>query len=311
MTSHVVVLVGFLLLVGCTQQPLTPSPMPTPHTPCSGWQANGADIACLAVADTAFLFQSLGAQTTLNRYQASIVLRGTLLLIENDEFVTVATLEGETVIGANGRTQVLALGRQLTLTLTDNIAQTFSEVDFIPSALTNGLPLDRLPRPIDTTAFIILPTPFPSAIPTIFVTQACPIPDDWFDIYTVQSGDTLAEIAARYDLSVTELAEGNCLANIARINIGQQLRVPSDTVTPDVAAGATIGFRADDYTILEGNCTVLRWDFTNIAAIYIDDDPITTNFLQVCPDETTVYSLRVLGLDDSEIIRELTISVRE
>jgi membrane-bound lytic murein transglycosylase D len=47
--------------------------------------------------------------------------------------------------------------------------------------------------------------------------------------YRVKRGDTLSEIAARYDSDVSVLMEMNDLASSARIRAGQELRLP---VTP-------------------------------------------------------------------------------
>ncbi len=49
---------------------------------------------------------------------------------------------------------------------------------------------------------------------------------DWTLTYTVQPGNTLAEIARASGVSLTELAQGNCIADVNRIVAGQRLRVP-------------------------------------------------------------------------------------
>ena len=45
-------------------------------------------------------------------------------------------------------------------------------------------------------------------------------------IYVVQAGDTLAKIAARYGVTVADLAALNNIPNIDLIEVGQQLIVP-------------------------------------------------------------------------------------
>lgn len=45
-------------------------------------------------------------------------------------------------------------------------------------------------------------------------------------IYVVQAGDTLAEIAAEYDVTVSDLATLNNIEDIDRIEVGQQLIIP-------------------------------------------------------------------------------------
>lgn len=44
--------------------------------------------------------------------------------------------------------------------------------------------------------------------------------------YTVQAGDTLAEIAAEYGVDLDELAEANDITNIDRIEVGDVLVIP-------------------------------------------------------------------------------------
>lgn len=46
--------------------------------------------------------------------------------------------------------------------------------------------------------------------------------------YIVQSGDTLGAIAARYGVSVDDIAQANSLANRNYIVVGQTLRIPTD-----------------------------------------------------------------------------------
>lgn len=55
--------------------------------------------------------------------------------------------------------------------------------------------------------------------------QNCTPRSDW-PIYTVDSGDTLASIAARTSSNVSALTAANCLTNANALLAGQQLRVP-------------------------------------------------------------------------------------
>lgn len=51
-------------------------------------------------------------------------------------------------------------------------------------------------------------------------------------IYTVQPGDTLGEIAARFDVPVSLIARVNAIPNIDRIYPGQRLRIPTRLPKP-------------------------------------------------------------------------------
>ena len=82
------------------------------------------------------------------------------------------------------------------------------------------------------------PTPIPSLMPTssetVAISQtACPIPDGWIP-YTVQHGETLNPLAARYGLSPQELADANCLTESQQVVPGLILYVPPTGVPPNV-----------------------------------------------------------------------------
>ena len=65
---------------------------------------------------------------------------------------------------------------------------------------------------VDPTATPIpTPTPIPTAVPTA---------------YTVQTGDTLFQIAARFGVSVVELAAINYIIDYNQISVGQVLTIP-------------------------------------------------------------------------------------
>ncbi|MBL8163804.1 MAG: SH3 domain-containing protein [Anaerolineae bacterium] len=73
--------------------------------------------------------------------------------------------------------------------------------------------------------FVILTVLIP-----IYGTQAqCTPRADWTNTYTVVRGDTLFRIAQRYSVSVTDLAQENCITNTSLIYAGQMLLVPSTT----------------------------------------------------------------------------------
>lgn len=62
---------------------------------------------------------------------------------------------------------------------------------------------------------------------------------DWTILYTVQRGNTLAQIAQAAGLPLNDLAQANCIADVNRIASGQQLRVPRPIVIPTATPGAT------------------------------------------------------------------------
>lgn len=56
------------------------------------------------------------------------------------------------------------------------------------------------------------------------------------DTYVVKAGDTLGGIASQLGVSVSDLAQANGITDPARIQVGQQLRIPRPGQTPGPAA---------------------------------------------------------------------------
>ncbi len=88
---------------------------------------------------------------------------------------------------------------------------------------------------------------------------------------------------------------------------------PFPTQTP----APNIQFWADQTTINQGACTTLRWNVSNVQAVYVyaQGQPWEQNGVagqgerQVCPQATTVYELRAVRPDGSVEIRQVRIDV--
>ncbi|MEJ2208556.1 MAG: LysM peptidoglycan-binding domain-containing protein [Anaerolineae bacterium] len=99
----------------------------------------------------------------------------------------------------------------------------------------------RTPTPTNTPRTTPTPTPMPTFTPTTAAAepsvQASPQATSIAaaQTYTVQAGETLSEIAARFGISAEQLAEANGITNVALIRAGQQLVIPA------VAAGSGTG----------------------------------------------------------------------
>jgi LysM repeat protein len=77
--------------------------------------------------------------------------------------------------------------------------------------------------------------------PTTSSTPGCVPREDWHLTYTVQAGDSVARIAERYGTYISDLAQGNCLADPDFITLGQVLRVPGES-QPVVPAVECVGY---------------------------------------------------------------------
>lgn len=73
-------------------------------------------------------------------------------------------------------------------------------------------------------------------------------------------------------------------------------------------------FRADATVIAPGQCTTLRWNIDNVAAVFLITNGVAqgvggNDARQVCPATTTTYILRVQRRDGSTFDTPLTVSV--
>ena len=57
--------------------------------------------------------------------------------------------------------------------------------------------------------------------------------EDQYVVYTVQSGDTLNKISSMFGVSVADIAKANMIADINKIEVGQQLMIPEVYSSPN------------------------------------------------------------------------------
>ena len=314
----------FLLLIliisACSTQS-TPTPT-TSSVTCGDFIAPNQDTLFCQHSDSLTLIQVTNS-IELRFADYTISLRGTLYAYQNNNQQLLANLSGSIVVSANQRTQILPIGAQLIL---DN--NSFSEPIPIYQENHPNLDLLTLPNPIsfpspiappaDFTPIFATETPIPTPTdPNLALTPTvCAPPDDWTTEHIIQRGETLTIIANRYNLTLEELQRKNCIDDPNRIVIGQTLQLPADTdvSTPTIATGtpSAVAFRVDQTTLSTGDCTILRWDVDNVQQVYLEELPVAEHDQQqVCPIETTSYTLRVVYPNDTESTHSVTLTVTE
>ena len=189
------------------------------------------------------------------------------------------------------------------------------------SAATPTPPASATPRPTTTPvpeplATINLPVtstlpPVTLVMPATIAPTACTPRADWGGSHVIQSGDSLFVIAQTYGLTVLQLQSANCIENADFIQVGQILRIPgspapvsptAEATTAGVAETATpLLFSADSTVLPAGECTILHWEIENVDAVFFDGTPVSGRGIrEVCPEETTRYTLLVLYSDGEQ-----------
>ncbi len=116
----------------------------------------------------------------------------------------------------------------------------------------------------------------PSVTTTPAVLPNCTPRADWAVIYTVQSGNTLAQIAQAAGLSLSDLALGNCIGDVNRIVTGQKLRLPKEIILPTVTPGSALVpeiTAAPEVTVAPPSIASGQWTFT--ATLEYQGCPVT------------------------------------
>ena len=84
-----------------------------------------------------------------------------------------------------------------------------------------------------------------------------------------------------------------------------------NTATPLPPAGVIINYYAEQELIPRGGCTVLHWGIEHVQAIYLNGEGVQGwDERKVCPNATTVYSLRIVMNDGSSIERSIVVRVQ-
>ncbi len=277
----------------------------------------GGSTTCSNAPKSALVIQSPeGSQATMSINGASISLGSTAYLTaEENAELTVATIEGSAVVSSANITRVVQPGAQVHLPLGGGdglqVSGPPSQPEPFDVQAVGQAPLPLLERQVQLPP-PIAPVVAPTRTNLPAVPTACAPRGDWNFSYTIQTGDTLFKVAQKFGVSVTNLQQANCIADANQIQVGQVLRVPTELATapPQATAQPTNtpaptavnpNLRADSTQLKQGECTTIRWDFTNINRVYFQGQPVTTNSQQVCPRVDTTYTLLLVYQDGKQV----------
>ncbi len=291
------------------------------------------DVQCADAPEAGVLIQSPeGTQITMNLNGADVVLGSTALVTTNQDTnrMTFAVVEGTGVITAFNETRIVPAGRKTGLPLGNGengmqVSGPPSEPSPYDMTTMHNLPINLLDRKItiqDPNGVTTTPTDAvvtgATATPT---SAACTPRTDWGYRYVIQVGDNLSIIALKVNARTADLQAGNCIDNPNRLIAGQSILVPRPvptntplppTATPTPNAQMTgPNLRADNNPIGYRDCTTIRWDVDNINSVYFEGQPVIGhNSRQVCPGETTTYTLLVILLNGAQQSYTITINVQ-
>ncbi len=199
-----------------------------------------------------------------------------------------------------------------TATLFPEVAATSSPTS---SPAPTHTPLPAIALPVTST----LP-PVTLVLPATVAPTECAPRAEWTGSHVIQSGESLFLIAQTYELSIRALQLGNCILDANFIQAGQILSVPGSGETPtpsQTAPGLAVGtstplvFSADSNVLAAGACTFLRWEIDNISAVYFDGTAVSGRGIrEVCPEQTTRYTLLVIYTDGEQVPHIVVVEVR-
>jgi hypothetical protein len=87
---------------------------------------------------------------------------------------------------------------------------------------------------------------------------------------------------------------------------------PVDTAAATVATRPTILFLADDRRVVAGACTTLEWQTDGVIRTYLDGRGVAARGSgEVCPTQTTTYTLSVVLADGTETTRTQVVTVED
>ena len=276
-------------------------------------------MVCLEVSDGSLILQTPTEQVTVLGKGFTLTYDATVHMQTDDEnpVLTIAVLEGVGVIGAGGVTRIVQAGAQASMPYAD------------PGLVVNSAPSEPLSyQPNDVLAAavqelvrpIALPIPIRQNPPTqIAITETpagCVRPTDWIQLYEIRRGDTISGIATRFEITVDEIIEFNCLANANRISPGDQIYLPTvqqdvETPQPDsTSEPLDVTFYVDHESIQSGDCTTIYWEAEEATVVYFQGEASSrSDSRQMCPELTTTYTLLAVASDGGQHGYTVTIRV--
>jgi murein DD-endopeptidase MepM/ murein hydrolase activator NlpD len=146
-----------------------------------------------------------------------------------------------------------------------------------PNTLTPGQKIQVPVKSAPTPTTVSTPTPITASAQSPNATS-----------YTVKAGDTLASIAARYNVSVAALAQANGIQDVNVVSVGQVLVIPTSASAGGSPNSLPVGVTIIPPVVKQGNTVefkITASDVTTATGTFNSSD------LQFISDNGTLYAL--------------------
>lgn len=176
--------------------------------------------------------------------------------------------------------------------------------------------LNPIPRVIPPTATPIPPTPMPTATPTFpnFMPTPGPTPTPPEPTPINTRVPTVTPKATSTPLPTVIIVMPTRRPTSTPTSAGPIAPLTTETPTPTITPTAIprvykISFKADDTTLVKGECTELKWDVIGALTVELDRDQVSpSGKKKVCPKENTSYKL-IVQFQDSARLQTETIDI--
>ncbi len=313
-----------VVVAGCQamlpQATSTPMVQPVQALTCDGVIASSQQsMVCLEVDAGSLILQTPAEQVMVQGNDFTVTYDATIHIHTDDEaqVLTIAVLEGVGVIGAGGVTRIVQTGAQVSMLYADPGLV----VDSAPSDSVSYQPDDVLAAAVEELVRpIALPIPIrQNPLTAVVITETptgCVRPTGWIRLYEIRRGDTISGIAGRFEITMDEIIEFNCLVNVSRISPGDKIYLPTvrqvvATLEPDTTSEPLeVTFYVDHETIQRGDCTTIYWEAAQATVVYFQGEASSrTDSRQMCPELTTTYTLLAVATDGGQYGYTVTIRV--
>jgi hypothetical protein len=266
-------------------------------------RTEASGVTCGSAPPASVVIQSPeGMEVAMVINGANISMGSTLMItVPEEDKLVVATLEGEGEVTAYGTTQKIVAGSEVELTVDEGgeVSAPPSEARPYDEENVKNAPIELLARSIE-----IQPPADPETLPEPVI--ATPIPTET-DVPTETLTPTITP--TRTPAPTVTARPARPTVDATPLTLPSNTPEASNTPEPRATAGG-VNLRADTTTVSAGGCAVIQWDRpADAQQVYFEGQPTRSDNRQVCPTESTTYTLLVVDAAGNQTPYQITITV--